>query len=390
MTDRNLKVLLVDDQRIVGETVRRMLADESDVIFKSITDPAQALATATEFQPTIILQDLVMPDVDGLTLVKFYRANPSTRDVPIVVLSSKEEPLVKAKAFAYGANDYLVKLPDAVELVARVKYHSKACLAARQRDEAFRSLAEAQKQMADELAQAARYVRSLLPKPLTSPNILADFRFIPSSQLAGDMFGYHWLDDDHFAAYLLDVSGHGVGSALMAVSAGNVLTHRSLPDTDFKNPGDVLTKLNSVFQMEKHNEKYFTIWYGVYHLPSQTLSFANAGHPSPLLYHGNQEAKELESGGFAIGMVPDWEYVSENLKLTEKTRLLLFSDGVFEIDQPNGKMWTYEDFRTFANVQSGEGLLDVLPRHARRLRGNDILNDDFSLVELRFLMNSDS
>ncbi len=384
MTDRSLKVLLVDDQKIVGETVRRMLADEGDVVFKSITDPSQALSTASEFQPTVILQDLVMPDVDGLTLVKFYRAHPATRDVPIVVLSSKEEPLVKAKAFAFGANDYLVKLPDGVELVARVKYHAKACLAARQRDEAFRSLAEAQKQMADELAQAARYVRSLLPKPLSSEKVHADFRFIPSSQLAGDMFGYHWLDDDHFVLYLLDVSGHGVGSALMAVSASNVLTHRSLPNTDFKNPSDVLTKLNGVFQMEKHNEKYFTIFYGVYHVPSQTLTFANGGHPSPLLFHGNDPIKELESGGFAIGMVPEWDYVSESVTFSEKARLLVFSDGVFEIDQPNGKMWTFEDFRTFANVQGGEGLLDVLPRHARRLRGNDVLNDDFSLVELRF------
>src|SRR5688572_20347216 len=97
---RPLRVLLVDDQAIVGESVRRMLAGEPDVEFHFCPDPAEAIATANRVQPTVILQDLVMPDIDGLLLVKFYRANPATRQTPMVVLSSKEEPVIKAKAFA--------------------------------------------------------------------------------------------------------------------------------------------------------------------------------------------------------------------------------------------------------------------------------------------------
>ena len=97
---RPVTVLLVDDQAIVGESVRRMLAAEADVRFHFCQDPAQAVATANSVQPTVILQDLVMPDIDGLMLVKFYRANPATRDTPMIVLSSKEEPVIKAKAFA--------------------------------------------------------------------------------------------------------------------------------------------------------------------------------------------------------------------------------------------------------------------------------------------------
>jgi sigma-B regulation protein RsbU (phosphoserine phosphatase) len=113
----------------------------------------------------VILQDLVMPDVDGLMLVKFFRANPATRQTPMIVLSSKEDPGVKAQAFALGANDYLVKLPDRVELVARVRYHSRSHVAQLERDEAYRQLAESQRVLAEEVAQAARYVRSLLPAP---------------------------------------------------------------------------------------------------------------------------------------------------------------------------------------------------------------------------------
>ena len=137
--DFPIKVLLVDDQPMVGETVRRMLADEPGVEFRYCPDPAAAIDTANEFRPTVILQDLVMPDIDGLQLVKFFRANPATRDTPLVVLSSKEEPTVKARAFALGANDYMVKLPDRLEVVARVRYHSRGYIDLLERNEAYRA-----------------------------------------------------------------------------------------------------------------------------------------------------------------------------------------------------------------------------------------------------------
>src|SRR5436305_73173 len=163
---RPIRVLLVDDQAIVGESVRRMLAGEDEVEFHYCQDPTQAVATANSVQPTVILQDLVMPDIDGLLLVKFFRANPATRQTPMIVLSSKEEPVIKAQAFALGANDYLVKLPDKLELIARIRYHSRSYLNLLERNEAYRQLAESKRLLADEVNQAARYVKSLLPEKL--------------------------------------------------------------------------------------------------------------------------------------------------------------------------------------------------------------------------------
>jgi two-component system, chemotaxis family, response regulator WspR len=128
----DIRVLLVDDQAMIGEAIRRALVTEPHLEFRYCNDPAEALKVAEEFKPTVILQDLVMPNVDGLTLVRAYRANPATLDIPIIVLSTKEEPTVKRDAFADGANDYLIKLPDAVELIARIRYHSKACMNQRQ------------------------------------------------------------------------------------------------------------------------------------------------------------------------------------------------------------------------------------------------------------------
>ena len=220
-----------------------------------------------------------MPDIDGLTLVKTFRANEPTRETPMIVLSTKEEPTVKAEAFALGANDYIVKLPDRLELLARIRYHSKGYINLLQRNEAYDALQESQRRLANEMNQAAHYVRSLLPEKLKKGDVRTDWRFVPSAELGGDSFGYHWLDDDHFAFFLLDVSGHGVGSALLSVSAMNALRSQALPQTDFRQPGQVLAALNNAFQMDQQNGLFFTIWYGVYHKPSRRIDYAGGGHP---------------------------------------------------------------------------------------------------------------
>lgn len=149
MTHYSTMVLLVDDQTIVAEAVHRALADLDDIDFHYCAQSSEALDLAIRIKPTVILQDLVMPNMGGLDLLQLYRTNPATQDVPVIVLSVKEEPKIKAKAFELGANDYIVKLPDRVELLARIRYHSHAYLNRIQRDEAYRALRESQKQLQD-------------------------------------------------------------------------------------------------------------------------------------------------------------------------------------------------------------------------------------------------
>jgi signal transduction histidine kinase/HPt (histidine-containing phosphotransfer) domain-containing protein len=142
-----ISVLLVDDQGIVAEGVRRMLASDPAINFHYVNDGKKALETAARIGPTVILQDLVMPGVDGLDLLKEYQGNPLTRTVPVIVLSSKEEPLVKQAAFEAGASDYMVKLPHGIELLARVRMHSGAYTQGLQRQTAFRALEMSQKEL---------------------------------------------------------------------------------------------------------------------------------------------------------------------------------------------------------------------------------------------------
>ncbi len=157
-------VLLVDDQAMVAEGIRRMIADEQDIQFHYCADPKKALQMAVACKATVILQDLVMPEVDGMTLVRFYRNNPSTSNVPVIVLSSKDDPNIKSDAFDNGATDYLVKLPEKVELLARIRSHAKSYLAQKERDAAFKSLSRMQEQlekMNDELACSNRELQRL-------------------------------------------------------------------------------------------------------------------------------------------------------------------------------------------------------------------------------------
>jgi len=142
--EQKISVLLVDDQMIVAEGIRRMLEDEQDIEFHYCDNPAEAMQKAEEIQAMVILQDLVMPDVDGMTLLRFFRNNPATDETPIIVLSSKDDPVVKQEAFSNGANDYLVKLPEKIELIARIHAHSRSFLAQKERDSAFEEMQKLQ------------------------------------------------------------------------------------------------------------------------------------------------------------------------------------------------------------------------------------------------------
>lgn len=159
-------VLLVDDQAHVAELVRLALARQKDIDFHYCANPHEALAAANELSPTVILLDLVMPQMGGIELLKRFRANPSTAETPIVVLSAEEEPRAKSEAFALGANDYIVKLPDAIELRARIRHHSRAHLNRIQREEAFKALRKSQQQLVKKNTELAK-VNQDLDKALT-------------------------------------------------------------------------------------------------------------------------------------------------------------------------------------------------------------------------------
>lgn len=384
-TNRKAIVLLVDDQAIVGAAVRQMLADQADIEFHFCENPFEALELATNLRPTVILQDLVMPEIDGLSLVKFFRAHSLTRETPLIVLSSTEEPVVKAKAFSLGANDYLVKLPDKLELIARIRYHSQAYHTLQERNAAFIALEASESRMAAEMAAGAKYVASLIPQPLKKP-IGIDWRFVPSAELGGDSIGYFPLDDDHFVFFLLDVTGHGLASALLGVTVSNVLRARALAGADLANPSQVLAALNRSFKMEEQEERTFTMWYGVFEHSTRKLTYCAGGHPSALLYRGGVGSPvELESLNPGVGMFEWDDFEQKEIVVPPDSRLFVYSDGAFEIHKSDGSTWTYKEFLQFISQADDEedNVMDRLIRHVRNLKGGNVLDDDFSIMDIR-------
>jgi len=214
--DSNCVVLLVDDQLMIGETVRRALANEPHIVFHFCSDPGAAVATAERIAPTVILQDLVMPGIEGLTLLREYRALEATRNTPIIVLSTREDPITKRDAFAMGANDYIVKLPDKIELIARIRYHSQAYLSRRQRDAAYRALHESQRQL---MAANIELLRLSNMDGLTGLNNRRRFDEYASTEWRRALreratFGLLLIDVDQFKPYN-DANGHLAGDELL-------------------------------------------------------------------------------------------------------------------------------------------------------------------------------
>jgi len=233
---QSIMVLLVDDQLVVGEAVRRALLDQPGMEFHFCSKPEDALALAKTVQPTVILQDLVMPAVNGLDLVRQYRADPATRNIPIIVLSTKEEASVKSDAFLAGANDYLVKLPDRIELIARIRYHSAAYLSLLQRDEAYRALRVSQQQLMETNLELQRLTNvdgltGLSNRRYFNEYLETEWRH---AIRVHEPISLLMVDIDHFKQYN-DTYGHLAGDEVLRTVAQTVMR-------SFHRPKDVASR----------------------------------------------------------------------------------------------------------------------------------------------------
>jgi sigma-B regulation protein RsbU (phosphoserine phosphatase) len=201
---------------------------------------------------------------------------------------------------------------------------------AREIKQAYDRLRAAQETLTAELAGAVDYVLSLLPRPISEERVQADWRMTTSAHLGGDGLGYHWLDAERFAFYLLDVSGHGVKSALLAVSILDTLRSHNLPGTDWSDPGAVLAALNGAYLSQGHAQLHFTIWYGIIDLAEGRLRYAAGGHPPAVLrdaMHGNHR---LPASGPPVGCFANAQFPTIERPLQFPAEIYVFSDGVFD------------------------------------------------------------
>lgn len=385
---RKPKVLIVDDTPENIQVLMETLKDQYTIVAAINGEKALKIAFA-EPRPDLILLDIMMPNMDGYEVCRKLKADEQMRNIPVIFVTAKTEVEDETLGFELGAVDYITK-PFSIPVVkARVKAHLDLKrlrdLEVIQREKLQTLLGR----LNNELAEAADYVKSLLPQPFTEGPLKADWRFEPSTTLGGDSLGYHWVDEDTFAVYLLDVCGHGVGAALHSVSVLNVLRSGNLPNTDFQRPDQVLAGLNTIFPMECHRDMYFTIWYGVYNRQSRILTYASGGHPPALLIEDvplkGPKIRELRTPNLFLGCMEGIDFEYDEVEIKPAARLYVFSDGVYEIMNDTGPCWEFEDLKAYLedSGNSDKSIMDGLLAHLREIAGSETLEDDFSILEIR-------
>ena len=382
------RILVVDDNDGNRDMLSRQLARQGHSV-ASAPDGRVALDRLRAEPFDLVLLDMIMPVLDGYSTLVELKADPALRHLPVIMISALDELAAVVRCIERGAEDFLPKPFNPTLLRARIGAGLEKKRFRDQEALYVRTIEQTQARLQAELTEAENYVRSILPPPGLSRSIPVDWRLIPSTELGGDSFGYHWIDDDHFALYLLDVCGHGVGAALLSVTAINVLRNAALPGVDFRDPGAMLTALNEAFLMEKQNDMYFTIWYGVWRVSTRTLRYSTAGHPPALLVSADPAApggparvEPLKGAGMILGGMDGMVYRTFERAIPEPARLYVVSDGTFEIQRADGTMWPDTEFHAFFATPraAGESDLDALFTQAKALHGPGPLDDDFSLV----------
>ncbi len=384
-------ILLVDDDRIHSRLLQARLSREGYGVVMA-SSGQEGLALARQHQPVVVLCDWLMEGMDGVEVCRALRRDPAIASTYFILLTSRSRVEDRVLGLDSGADDFLSKPVDQEELLARVRSGVRLY----QANERLQSLAielQRQKDRLDaELAEAAGYVRSLLPDAIdgaSGAGVKVRSCFVPSHELGGDVFDYFWIDDDHFALYLADASGHGLAAAFPSISLHNVLRSRSLR-VDLRSPAEVLGALNTSFEMERQQGRYLTMWYGVYEHRRRTLRFASAGHPPALLWiHGAQAPLSRLSGhGTALGLFEDATYASTAVDLHGRASLLLYSDGIYEVPRGDGRMWSLPEFVSLiedsrTRLEGPEGL-ELLVEEVARRSGGDGFPDDYAVVQATF------
>jgi phosphoserine phosphatase RsbU/P len=390
MTDP-ITVLLIDDQAIIGEAIRRMLALESDITFHYCSDPTQALKMAKSCQPTVILQDLVMPEMDGLLLVRFFRSKDSpTQHVPLIVLSSKEEPIIKAKAFELGANDYLVKLPDKAELIARIRYHSRAYVNLLKRQEAEARLQEENVRMSNELDVIRQMQQMILPTSEELDAIaeldIAGF-MEPADEVGGDYYDVLYLDGI-VTIGIGDVTGHGLESGLLMIMTQTAV--RTLQEIRELDPVRFLDTLNRIIYknvQRMNSEKNLTLVILNYFQGKISIS---GQHEETIVVRKGGDIERIDTMdlGFPIGLDEEIsDFIShKSVELNAGDGVVLYTDGITEAKDINKKQYGIEQLCEVISKnwhESAEKIKNCVIDDVKRHIGEQKVFDDITLVVLK-------
>lgn len=365
-------------------TFRRAEAGRIVTYLRSPSDPR-----SQKRFPDVVVTDIFSARLCGFELQEFLKAFSEKIDTRVIVVSPFAESKCTSRIIQLGADGYFSVTVEPSVFLARVESSiDRRRLMARQQlyVSALMAVREA---LDEELKRGAEYVRCLLPGKISGATLSTDWAFVPSARLGGDLFSYNRLSDGRMVLYMIDVSGHGIQSALYSVTIFDALRSENLKNVDFGDPVSVLQGINHAFRMEERNNLLFTLWYGVWDEKTRTLTHSSAGSPPALLVLEGGGAVELKTDGMVAGADPEAEYRNMVFQVPRNSRLYLFSDGIYEFITGDGTVLGLEAF-----IQVLERIVSTLP-HDRSgiaeileklssLSAVEHFQDDVSLVELRF------
>ncbi|MGD8343194.1 MAG: PP2C family protein-serine/threonine phosphatase [Desulfobacterales bacterium] len=266
-------------------------------------------------------------------------------------------------------------------------------------------LLDKQKRLDADLAAAAEIQKSLLPHKIDSTaNLSIAWKFMPCEHTGGDIFDMFQLDDDHWALYMLDVSGHGVQAAMITVSVAQFLQpnsgHLLEPNSgglaallQIRTPAEVLTALDDEFPFERFNN-FFTITYMTINTRTGELRYSNAGHPHSILLRKDGPLEHLSKGGPAIGM-GDFRLLSGQaerfeegyLQLNPGDKLFVYTDGIVEYQKPGGEFYGSEHLCETLQAMPGKSINDMIEQAIKSLLNfgdHTKPQDDITILGLEF------
>lgn len=367
-------VLIVEDSRLYRRLLSGMLAQWGYKV--SEAENGLAALQILESQPvSLVISDWEMPEMDGLTLCREIRSRQIGHYIYVILLTARENPDDLTLGFDAGADDFLSKPVEQSELRARL--HAGARILSLEATLAARNarLSEALRQIEQDLEVAARIQQSVLPAHQQRyRDYFSDWLFLPSAWVSGDIFNVFPLDN-HLGFYCVDVSGHGVGAAMMSLAVARQFLHgRAVErflftdDDEVASPAEVVRILNGRFcSDEVEIVSYFTMIYGVIDLDTGEGKLCQAGHTTPFIVSPDGEVRAVGSGGAPVGLMPDLSWTDVDFTLAAGERLCLFSDGITECENLAGEQFGPQRLQEALRHGAALGLNDLLAQFARHL-----------------------
>jgi sigma-B regulation protein RsbU (phosphoserine phosphatase) len=387
-------ILVVDDTPANLQLLTGMLKSRGYKV-RPVPSGKLALAAARRDPPDLILLDINMPEMSGYEVCEALKTDNSLEGVPVIFISALTEPLDKVKAFALGGVDFVTKPFQMEELHARVETHLKLRRLQTELEETNRRLETVNSRMRRDLGAAAKIQETFLPREAPQiPGVTFAWLYRPCDELAGDGLNVISLGDGKIALYVLDVSGHGVASALLSVTlsrllsspadASSILMRNRGEKGDFMitSPAEVGFELNRLFPFDTATEQFATLVYGILDVASGEFRYISAGHPGPVHLPCGKSPVILESKGFPIGLC-DETYHERSIHLGTGDRLYLYSDGISEAMNPANQQ--FGDARLLESIHHARAIplpaaLDKLMGDITSWHGSTRPRDDISIL----------